>query len=297
MATILVTGIKSFIGSHLLPYLYSKGHTIYGTCRGPELPKQDILRTFCKEIYYGDLTQSNLLKGLAFEPERIISLAAATQRPGISIAKMVDSNVTSIKNLIEFAGNSKAKQFIHFSTVSIYGEVSTPTLDQHYVGNKLDMYGATKKISEHLLANSTFKGEILALRLPAVVGKGAKSHWLANVLKKALADEEIVFDNPESLFNNVVHVSDLCRFIDQLLRGQGSGFHGFPLASKEPMLISSIVDRIIELLNSKSILTARVIQRPTFTIDDTFARTNFSYQSMTTMEAISEYTLSEAQCL
>ena len=34
-----------------------------------------------------------------------------------------------------------------------------------------------------------------------------------------------------------------------------------------------------------------------FNIDDSFTRTNFSYQSMTTMEATSEYTLSEAQCL
>jgi nucleoside-diphosphate-sugar epimerase len=186
------------------------------------------------------------------------------------------------------------KRLIHFSTVSIHGEVTSPVLDLNYGGSNLSTYGITKKDGELVLKNSTFQGEILALRLPAVVGRGAKSHWLANVLRKALAGEEIVFDNPESLFNNVVHVSDLCRFIARLLNSEGNGFHGFPLASEEPIKISDVVDRMIEVLNSKSLLRPRIIQRPTFIIDDSFARTNFGYKSMTAIEAVSEYTLSEA---
>ena len=91
----------------------------------------------------------------------------------------------------------------------------------------------------------------------------------------------------------MVHVNDLCRFIAQLLSDQGTGFHSFPIASEEPIKISSVLNRIIELLNSKSLLTPRIIQRPTFIIDDSFARVNFGYHSMTAIEAISEYTLGE----
>ena len=293
MATILVTGIKSFVGSHLLPYLYSEGHTIYGTCRGPELSEQDIRRTFCKKIYYGDLAQSILLDRLDFAPERIINLAALTQQSGVSISQMIDSNIISVQNLIEFARYANSKQFIHLSTVSIHGDISSPILNQHEGSKNLNTYGITKKIGEFVLEDSTFEGEILALRLPAVVGKGAKSHWLSSVMQKALAGEEIIFDNPESLFNNVVHVSDLCRFISQLLGAQGYGFHGFPLASEEPIKVSSILNRMLEVSDSKSILTPRIVNRPTFTIDDSFAKAKYGYHSMTVIEAISEYALSE----
>jgi hypothetical protein len=74
-----------------------------------------------------------------------------------------------------------------------------------------------------------------------------------------------------------------------LIKTATPGFSAFPIASRTPLSIKEIVDEIHKITNSKSIIEYRYKSRPTFVVDDTYARTKHNYKSMSTIDAVSKY--------
>ena len=73
---ILITGAAGFIGFHLTQALVEKGHQI----RGLLMPQEDgrALEKLGVEIFRGNLTEPDTLKGLAEDMEVVFHLAART---------------------------------------------------------------------------------------------------------------------------------------------------------------------------------------------------------------------------
>ncbi len=284
-----MTGHNSFVGHHLLPFLYAQGHHVFGIGRPAKLSTDLRHTNFLDSEKLGDLSDESFYLNLKWKPDIIINLAASTGRVLTTLENMKLSNVKAVKNILDFATKSDCHTLIHFSTISIHGNVPEQVISHTTGIHNSDLYGQTKLESELILQNSPSDLGIYSLRLPAILAKGAVNHWPSRILEDLLSNSHILVDNPESKFNNVVHVEDIFRLVSNLIKTPTPGFSAFPIASRTPLSIKEIVNEIHKITNSKSIIEYRYKSRPTFIVDDSYARTYHKYESMSTIDAVSKY--------
>ena len=129
----------------------------------------------------------------------------------------------------------KLKQLLKTSSMVV--TMDTPAQDP-------DEYGRSKQAGERALrqliaVTPTIAG--LSLRLPGVIGPGSHHNFLSDVGTKIFAGAAVKARNSSSLFNNVVYVDDLTRFISQWTNADVGGYRAATIAAHSPLTISTIL--------------------------------------------------------
>jgi nucleoside-diphosphate-sugar epimerase len=105
--------------------------------------------------------------------------AASTARPG-GIDDFITCNVIGARNVVRYAHAARIKKVIYTSSISVYGDIYEPYLQETYAITNPDDYGLTKYLAERVFAE-TEGLPCVALRLPGISGKGAIArgyrHW------------------------------------------------------------------------------------------------------------------------
>ena len=295
MRKILVTGANSFTASHLIPFLVSQGHEIQGLIRSTggnqSSPKLKASLEFVRPYLVGDLSDSNFTENLTYKPDVRVHLAANNGSTDLGISKIFRDNVDAVANLISFSKRVGCSKIIALSSVSVHGQISTSVLSEATGFENPDIYGYTKRAAELLLQQSESGQSIFILRLPSILGYGAKNHWLSTVLASALSNSPITFQNSITKFNNAVYIEDLLAFISLLISCSDQGIFTFPLASTQPITVGEIVELLVKTIGSVSKLDSYKVKRSTFIIDDLFARKKFGYTSRTTALAVEAFAI------
>jgi nucleoside-diphosphate-sugar epimerase len=290
MQKILVTGANSFVGKHLVPFLNSKDYEVQGTARREEslrVPANRKLTSYRPNLI-GDLSDENFLKNVKWKPDIIVHLAANSNLSS-NLSKMVRDNISAVLNLTTFAEQVNCSKIIALSTISVHGQIHNQKISENTGFVNPDTYGLTKRVGEIIFQQNESISSSYILRLPAILGVGASKHWISKVLTNAIEGKDINIYNPTNMFNNAIYLMDLLHFIEKLFGRLDLGVFTFPLASTEPILISRVVELIVEQCNSKSNIIQSKQNRGSFTIDDSFARNFFSFNSLNISSAIRNY--------
>src|SRR6266481_3953120 len=128
---------------------------------------------------------------------------------------MVRDNVTATTRLIDYACEACATTFIYLSSLSIYGNIVGPVVDEATSIVNPNVYGVTKYKGETMLREAPLRS--LSIRLPGVIGRGSVRNWLTGVLHAAKHGRTIALYSPENKFNNAIHINDLCRFVADMV--------------------------------------------------------------------------------
>lgn len=292
---VLVTGAGSFVGNYIVRHLTSLGVRVTGVYRTRTkevelLEGRDNLTLVC-----GDLAVPEFLATLPACPENVIHVAASGPRPGVSGAQLLFDNALATAGLVDYALDSDCARFILLSSVSVHGQVREARISVRSEIRNPGMYGLTKRAAELLLEERSSDLPSVAVRLPAVLGRGAQTHWLARLVAAARAGREIEISNPDTPFNNVVHQTDLSRFMVTLLETDLAGFHAFPVASTDPIPIAEVVSTVLTETSSTSPVEVVDSILGAFGIDDSYARSQFGYESLPTSTAVRNYAISESE--
>lgn len=286
----LLTGFAGFIGPHIAEVLISEGHSVVAVVRRRTVESDVIAKRLGVGLVVGDLADGHFLDGLRILPSSIINLAANTGARGEYLNVLHRDNVLSTKNLLHFAKQRDCFKFIHISSVSVHGRVDGGLLDRAQASHSPTVYGKTKLMAELCLKDGGSGINIVSLRLPGVLGPKSPQHLLTRLVEKAISGTEIEIHHAESLFNNVVHVDDLSRFIVHLVDKEGkSDFVAFPLASRDPIRMREVVNLVKTRTNSTSRVCEVTSSESSFFIDDSYARSVFGYESMRTRDAIARF--------
>jgi nucleoside-diphosphate-sugar epimerase len=281
---VLLTGGTGFIGPHLVDTLTSDGHELLCPVRRPPAA----IGRQAAEFITADLNDPLQLKQGV---DVIIHCAGTAPASGRGAADIVADNLNPTRRLIEFALRRPPKIFIYFSTMSVYGAVAVPVVDESTPIVNPSAYGMAKLLSEELLSAEVAAFPTIALRLPAVLGAGAWGHWLSFMLAKAYRHDPIRIFNPSARFNNAVDLSDLLAFISALIRMEHRGFERLTLSFEDSVSIEEAATTLLEAVGSESQLEIVDAVRPSFTIDSSRARDHFGFRSRSCREAIAGYGL------
>ena len=284
---VLITGANGIIGSELLRLMILSGFDVVGTYRRTVSPNLQKLAddNACKLISC-DLSKHAPL------PENIdIIIHTATQikENGHATFEYINNNTLMAKTLVDYAVRSHVKLFILFSSLSVYGEIKAPVVDENTEKRNVSLYGISKILSERILFDASEILPSISFRLPGVIGHGAKGVWLAKIIEKAKKNDTIEICHPDFLFNNSVHVSDLAKFIMTLVVNEINGADVLTLACASPLPIKDIVTNIIKYFRSTSSVVTKFPDKAPFSVSCEKAISVYRYEPSPLQKILNDF--------
>ena len=273
---VLLTGARGFCGSYLQHSLRDRAYTLWAAARTwDNFPG-------IQSDYKALETDFSDFRCL---PKRIDVVVHTAASLSVGPAENIDfqrNNTDLTRNLVKYAIDSGARLFIFFSAISVYGSSESSIVSEVTPCRNPDPYSLSKLESEKFLAENKDAISSLSLRLPSVVGPGARHGWLTGIASKMRRNDPVTVINPETPFNNAIHISDLADFIKKLIAVPPTGAEKINLALDDQMPIAELVSSLKSLLRSESTLTSKIdATRPGFMIDSALAREKFGWRSMT----------------
>lgn len=216
------------------------------------------------------------------ELDAVVHAAARSPGPGVGTDDLIRDNVLGTRNLIAHAGASGATTVVFFSSLSLYGRLDGPVVDETTPRVDPDVYGTTKFLGEGMVADMAGgRRRGLSLRLPGILGPGATRNWLSGVLAAARAGRPIHIFNPTAPFNNAVHVADLARLVGRLLGDERwGGSDAVTVGARGSGTVEGIVRLIIDAAGGRSILEVDPSPRPGFVVSSDRAVQLYGYDPM-----------------
>jgi UDP-glucuronate 4-epimerase len=268
----LITGGAGFIGSNLIRHLYNQDSEINITCidnfdpfYSPDI-KHFNIRDFNNKSNFrlltNDLgkTSTNDLKSLVKEPvDLIIHMAAkAGVRPSIqNPSAYVQSNVTGLQNLLDFAKEKNIKQFVFASSSSVYG------INDHFPWKEdeqllpISPYAMTKLSGEMLghVYTHLFGIRFIALRFFTVYGPSQRPDLAVHKFTKAILDEKPItmYGNGETS-RDYTYVDDIISGVVAAIHYDKSIFEVINLGNNYSISLKELVKNIEETIGKKAII-------------------------------------------
>ena len=279
---ILITGASGFIGKNLIRYYLKENNDVTGIYRGkkPLISKSNHLK-----LIKADLNNNKFILNFFFDV--VIHCAAETPVTSKNDNNLYRNNINSIKNLLK---KTTFDKFFFLSTMSIYGKTSVKIVDEKTPPLNICMYGSSKLESEKLLKkySNIANSKCVSLRLPGVVGKGSHGNFISEISKKMKKQQLINPKNPDSIFNNIVHVKKLFEFITKEINFDKKNYYCVNIASHKKIKIKSILNFLKKNLNYKKNYNLIEDQKKSFIIDISKAR-EIGYKPWSVRQSLKNY--------
>lgn len=243
---ILITGVGGNVGRYIANGLAHSEHEIIGIYRNkiPENVNYKLVRA--------DISDSESLLQLQ-NIDTVIHIASALSG---STKKLIRDNIKVTENLVCYAERLNIKRFIYISTVSVYGNVEGE-LDENCDIINPECYGMTKYLSECLVKES-YVPEKLIIQLPRMLGpfvdmENTQGSGFLTMANKIIHGEDVVCYIPDVKYNNYLHVSELEKFIRQIMiKAEWHDITTLLLGAKERLTMLEILQIMKAEIGSKS---------------------------------------------
>ena len=237
--TVLVTGAGGLVGGAVARALAARGWAVAALYR----------KSFPEAL--ADLANVTLIQadlrsasGLPDRYDALVHCAAEVPALCPDEDELYRSNVEGTQAVFRHAAAAGARRVVYCSSMAVYGTIEAEVVDDATPLRDAGVYGRSKLAGERLLAALTAEGPDrrgVSIRLPGVVGAGSRNNFLSDALRQILAGNAIEARNPEALFNNIVHVSDLAGFVGHLLQHMPEGHRATTMAADGPEPIREVV--------------------------------------------------------
>jgi len=225
---ILITGGTGFIGQYFVNAMLEKDYDIRLLVRNEK--KADIFSSKV-EIFKGDATKLDTLKGISKDVDIVVHLAGA-----ISLKKEENflANRLTTENILKVCKN--VEKIVYTSSADAFGPI-VGIADENYPCRPNNPYGASKVQAEYMILNSDIPSIIF--RPTLVYGIG--SPWW----KYGMSLLKFGFVPDTKNFINLVHVKDVSNaLVIGVKRGRGI----YIIADPKSIKIADMFAKVVRLL-------------------------------------------------
>ena len=271
-----MTGVAGFIGSHLVCALADAGVRVTGIFR--HTPPSAAVTHASFALIRQDLTQ------LAAMPacDLLVHTAATSSptRPGSPVpsSDFERDNVVATERLLDAAAAAGCRRVVLLSSVSVYGRITASEIDEDTPLVDPDPYGTSKRRAEVLLEQRSNETAGLVVRLPAVVGRGAHRHWLAEVGERLRRRSPVHVYHPTAPFNNAIHVLALVDFVTRALQREWHGVDRVVLGAAGSITVQGAVERLARGLGVEPIVVSAAPSKASFVLSSRRAIDQWAYR-------------------
>ena len=292
----LVTGAAGFIGSHLCERLLAEGHQVVGLdVFHPYYPRAQKERNLAEldglagfHLLEMDLRSADLAPAL----DGVEAIFHQAAMPGLlrswdQFEEYMTCNVLATQRLLAAAKQNPPRVFVHASTSSVYGRISS--CDETALPRPNSPYGATKLCGEKLAIAyyENFGLPVVALRYFSVYGPRQRPDMgYAIFIERVLGGEPItVFGDGEQTRGNT-YITDC---IEATMRAATDGQAGevYNIGGGESRSTNWVIDTIQRLVGRQVSVThgpERPGEQREALADTTKARRAFNWTPKTSLE-------------
>lgn len=241
---ILITGINSFVGSHLAKELIRKNLKFIGVDLNLKENK------YCKKI---DIRDKKIEKYITPQ-STIIHLAALStdklckEKPNLAF----DVNINGTINLINIAKNKKIKKFIFASTEWVYGNFTKKIQsesDEIKIESLDSLYAITKAVGERLLLSKINKFKKIILRFGIIYGNRHQNlSALESIFLNCLKNKHVILGSKKTS-RRFIHIDDVVSGIMEMLKYKKDEI--FNLSGSRNITLEDIVQASSKILEKK----------------------------------------------
>jgi len=224
---ILITGASGYIGARLSKKLAEYGHKVTVFIPSAILDNQE-WTSLMDEVIIGDIREEvNINKLSKFSFDSVIHLISLDIFKSQESPNFVSSiNVMPTWNLLDVLSNNGLKQFIYFSTIHVYGDLSENKIFENHLPSPKNIYGLTHLLSENICNyyNNNSETRCINIRLsnsygPPVFNKD--NYWdlvINNFCKTAFISNEINLQSDGSPLRDFIYADDVCNAINCIIQ-------------------------------------------------------------------------------
>jgi len=232
---IFITGATGRVGQHLVKALLERGEKVRILAREKKIPFENV------EVFYGDITNTNVLKNAVKGVDVIYHLAAVVDYLAPK-ELMYKVNVIGTKNILDV---SEGKKFIYLSSTAAMGKnLKDNPANENTKCKPTDYYGMTKLEAESMVRE---KGGII-IRSVDIFGPGFTEGY--NYVIRGLENGTLPIIGSGQNFIHWIHIDDL---IQALLLAKDKGRPGevYIVAGKEVKTLKECFELLCKYLNVK----------------------------------------------
>jgi UDP-glucose 4-epimerase len=283
---ILVTGVSGFTGTFLARTLADAHFDVVGTYRSDSKFLTQLAGVPRIAAVRSDLAAAASLEGPF---DAVVHAAATSPAEGVTAEAMLHDNIEATRSLIAASKKWGCRCFVFLSSISLYGDIRDPVLDEATPIVNPDVYGETKYVCERLLAAEADSLPNLSLRLPGVLGPGAHRNWLSGVAERMRAAQPVRAYNLDGPFNNAAHVADIADLIAKTLQRNWQGADAVVLGAGGTLSVKAVLERLAAGLNVRAQIVEGTTEKPSFIISSRRAIERWGYQPMDIGPMIDRY--------
>lgn len=170
---VLITGCTGYIGSRLVYEILSRGYHVRGLVQDKDVETECVsdLKKRGMEVWIGDLTQSDSIKGIGKDANILVHLAGLHS----TVDKMTDLYVNGTRNLLNEIDEKKIEKIIFSSSGAVYGDRGSEILTEEVTLEPKHPFGIISNNAEEIISNYGKKRanvDTIIFRIGEVYGPG-----------------------------------------------------------------------------------------------------------------------------
>jgi len=202
---ILITGLNSFIATHLAPALAAQGHEICGFGRRPATPP---VGTYV----LGDILDAPFVAKMVAGAELVIHLASTTSYAELTNHRhpALNAIMTGTHNVLEALRHKDGpKRIIYASTGKVYGRIQQLPLTEDHPTEPINVLGKMKFLAERLVDfYASDLDQATILRIFNVYGPNQNKQFLIPTILDQLSTSEIKLGDIKAK-RDYIHICDV----------------------------------------------------------------------------------------
>ena len=284
---IMITGANGSIGADLVNF-FSKNNKIYAFYRTKNSIINNLKNKNIEWIQHDLKNQINK----KIKPQIIIHSAITHPFSNKeNYLGYINSNITSLTNTIEFAKKNNVKKFFYLSSVKLYGDFNENKLMETSPINNPDLLGVTKLLAEKILETQSFN--YFNIRLPGTLSYLINNNnrpWLNLIINKIFDNQDVLINNPESKFNNIIDTIEIYKIISHIIKSDLKINNAtFLLSAENPIQIKELIYKIKSFINSNSCIKFNKKKTVNFTINTNEVKKLYNFKTNSTLKIVKRY--------
>ena len=230
MKKVLVIGAGGYVGANLSYLLAKEGYKVTAICF-PKIPDSNDWLTSMEKVTVEDIREKESIKRITDNYFDVaIHLVSLDHHESNKAPEFVNSvNVTPVWSLLqEFKTKGTLKRFIYFSTIHVYGEIPSGSIDETFPVKPKNPYGLTHLMAEEIcnMYNRTSNIDCINIRMSNSYGspffKDNNCWWLVvnDLCRTAFFSKKIVLKSDGSALRDFIHYKDVFNAIKVLIDNQ-----------------------------------------------------------------------------
>ncbi|MCP4618640.1 MAG: NAD(P)-dependent oxidoreductase [Bradyrhizobium sp.] len=251
--SVFITGGGGFIAPHLLRALdpslavtlHIRDAAKYASPAAPVTAHPGV------RIITGALNEEEIAGKLPDDCDTVIHLAGAVH--GQSTEAILDSNITTTRNVLQIMEHRKIANLVFMSTAAVWSDTSGNRLSESMTTNPQTLYGYAKLSAERLIVDSISRDKIASaviLRCNNTYGPGGFQGAVASFMRRLVDGLPVQIEGDGLQMREPLHVSDVVDVIKRSCAG-APGAHAYCISGPEVVTIVGMAETIAKVLGRK----------------------------------------------